>query len=178
VPSEIVVPGGGLVDFGGLGDALRLEPAAHRERGSSHEQLPRPGKDAERRAGGSAPADERGSLTPPKSAGGGSSEETLRGTRAPNAPPASTAPPAATAPGAPTPGNTETSAGDGVPVATGNGKGRGLGHGLPTPRKPVQPPPQQGGRPDPPALGHTKPSAPSVPNGNGNGNGNGKGHSK
>jgi diguanylate cyclase (GGDEF)-like protein/putative nucleotidyltransferase with HDIG domain len=187
VPGD-VVPGAGWIEFGRLGDALRMKPAADRERGAGEKGSSRkPAKDAERRRGGSGPKDDRGAFTPSKGAGDGSAGGTIRGTAAPNTPPSSTAPAdsGSPAPSEPGPVNGETNGGDvaePVEKAKGDGNGKGLGKGVPTPRRSKQPPPHQGGRPDPPALGHTEPStpapAPTGGNGNGGGNGKAKGHSK
>jgi diguanylate cyclase (GGDEF)-like protein len=198
LPSDLLVPGAGWIEFGQLGDAFRTEPAAGRERGGGQKGSPRkPAKDSERRRGPSAPEKNSGALTAPNGQGNGSGGDTLRGTPAPSAPPASSGPsnPGSSAPAKPSPENSETNGG-GAPVVKeeekekGKGKGNGLGQGVPTPRRSKQPPPHKGGRPDPPALGNTKPPAPTEPkqpnepngngngNDNGNGNGKGKGHSK
>jgi diguanylate cyclase (GGDEF)-like protein/putative nucleotidyltransferase with HDIG domain len=164
VPSD-VEPGPGWVSFGRLGDMLRLEPAMHLQGKTGQKPASKPTQEKPR-TGGSGPADRQAVLTGPTSQGAGPGADTLRGGQSPKAPPSSTAP------SQPAPVNTETNGGD-APVAPGesegNGNGRGLGHSLPTPRKPAQPPPNEGGRPDPPALGQTNPSAP---------NGRAEGHTK
>jgi diguanylate cyclase (GGDEF)-like protein len=176
-PATDIAPGEGWVTFGKLGDTLRLEPARHRAKTTGAHKAPSRRAKATEPRGGSPPTEGRGLVTQPNGQGGGPAGDTISGTRAPKAPPASTAPsqpsPVNTGPVDTDPVNTDTNTGTAAPVTngTGKGKGRGLGHSLPTPRKPAQPPPQPGGRPDPPALGHTGPAAP-------NGNGKGHGHSK
>ena len=166
-PASDVVPGEGLVDFGGLGDVLRLERATHEAVKTTGATKPPPGPaKAPRRTSAAGPSHGRGSLAAPKGQGGGSGGNTIDGRHTPNTP---NTPPASAAPSRPGPVSTETMTSETAPVAKGNGKGRGLGHTLPTPRKPVAPAPHKGGRPDPPALGQTKPAVP---------NGNAKGHSK
>jgi hypothetical protein len=163
VPNE-VVPREGWVSFGPLGETLRIAPAADRERSAGDETSSKPGGETGDRP--QARADRR-RVEAPGGQGGGTLRRTPKAPSAP-APPATSGTPQPTPVTETNPVTTETNGG-GAPDATGNSNGRGLGRRLPTPRKPAQPPPQQGGRIDPPALGHSNPSGP---------NGKAKGHSK
>jgi diguanylate cyclase (GGDEF)-like protein len=182
-PNAPAVEGFGL---GPLGDALTLPPAGqHRKQGAAgpDRRGPKPATDrtqTPRRDSGT-----RGGDGFSGAKGGGQTSDGALRTRpprttqtpgsgtapAPGTTPGSTAPEGGQAPAGPDAGASPpaTGNGNGKGKAKGNGNGNALGHSLPTPRAPAQPPPQQGGRDDPPALGHTKPPKPT-----GNGNGNGK----
>ncbi len=137
--------------FGPLGDLLSLEGAAERDRAREGKRS-KSTKDARRgEKNRSAGRGQRSAGGEP----GGTGELQTTPRQAPE-------PPA-------TPGAETGSPPGPAPLTTHNGPGGALGHSLPTPRRPVQAPPNKGGRADPPALGLSLKAAP---------HGKAKGHHK
>ena len=147
-PGEAVAadPRVGEFDFGPLGDLLRLKPAAHRDRKTDRKhEASRAEPDAKDRRGSGRP----GPGAAVRGQGGAGGEGGGGSLVAPPAPVPDV--PQGTAPtGDSSPGETPTA------KSHGNGHGHAQGHSMPTPRRPAQPPRPTQGRPDPPALGHTK----------------------
>jgi len=149
--------------FGPLGDLLRLppaEPGKKRAAGDEAKGSKPAARRGERRRHGSGHGESGFGV--PGGSGGQTGAGGLHGTPAPGS--TGTVPTG----GSPAP-SPDTGGGTPTEEADGNGRGRALGRDVPTPRPPAQSPAHsQGGRTDPPALGHGGGSPPGKAKGHAN----------